>query len=675
MSKNFGKSAATDAPTFTFNLDPNPSTKKKDGTPFKPCPRTDCVGLRTKHKQLEWQLKEANITIKATEGVAKARLAQSESYDQRLQAAHIELAASESIVAKLEARYIEEKKNENYADSEAKYIEEKQKNRNYEDLEEKYFALKQKMAQTSAQDLELIRELRKQIVDLQQANQTIEEYIRNAEVQIAEREKKCDEQDEQAKKRDEDVRELRTKALTYARETKKLTEETKKAQDEAAKLQVEVIGTREAMQELQNIHVEEKTKLEEKIKVEEKRLEDFRSDAREIQKENAVIRATLEKSEVEAKELRVKLEAVTEELKTKPSTGRTAEEQVELKGYINIINGLIQQLRSLEDAQQTRFNTAPGAYSGSTAPGGKPPLKEGDSVSISSISSSEDEDESTHDEQEDKLSFIVQSINKIKRVRDDSGFGRKTIVQIKEVYVPGPEIIVEVPGPPVEVLIPVPGPIQFVDREVPVPGPTVYIDVPGPNVPVPGPVRYTPFRVFAHDPIVCWLLVEFNFLVLFCHWLKHILSVLSYIPATLLARPPYIPSPPEDKSSSDESGAEGAADVARAPRAASSLFSVLFNPRRGRLPDTWHTFRGLAFHGVVYGILWLLFTALHERNVWIAENESSRKWLQQLVAQSGSNGFLGMNQILPQTISRQLDIWRFDLMEFLGIPVTFQFPG
>ncbi|CAD6444015.1 c51cab37-867c-4e93-b801-2660c613d0f9 [Sclerotinia trifoliorum] len=672
MSKNFGKSAATDAPSFTFNVDPNPSTKKKDGTPFKPCPRTDCVGLRTKHKQLEWQIKEANITIKATEGVAKARLAQSESYDQRLQAAHIELAAFESIVAQLEARYIEEKqKNEKYADLEAKYIEEEQ------NLEEKYFVLKQKMAQTSAEDLELISELRKQIADLKQNNQSIDAYIKHAEVQIAEREEKCNVRDQDRKKREDEIRDLRTKALTYARETKRLTEEHQKAQDEAAKLRFEVTSTREAMEELQTIHVQEKAKLEEKVKVEEKRLEDFRNDAREIQKENEEARAALEKTEVEVKELRVQLEVVTEELKTKPSTGRTNEDQLELAGYIDMINGLIQQLKSLEEAQQPRFDTRPRAYKGTGAAGGKPPSEEGDSASTRSTSSSEDE--STDDEEEDKLPFSVQLIHKIQRLRGDrgrdSGFDRKPIIQIKEVHVPGPEIIVKVPGTPVEVQVPVPGPIQYVDREIPVPGPTVYVDVPGREIQVPGPVRYTPFRVFAHDPIVCWFLVEFNFLILFCHWLKRILSVLSYIPATLLARSPYVPSPPEDESSSDESGAEGAADADRTPRPAPSLLSVLFNPRRGRLPDTWHTFRGLAFHGVVYGIIWLSFTAVHERKVWIAENETSRKWLQQLLAQKGSNGFLGLNQILPQTINRQLDIWRFDLMEYLGIPVTFQFPG
>ncbi|KAF7862729.1 hypothetical protein EAF04_007602 [Stromatinia cepivora] len=681
MSMDFGKSAATDAPNFTFNLDPNPSTKKKDGTPFKPCPRTDCVGLRTKHKQLEWQLKEANITIKAKEGLAKAGLAQSESYDQRLQAAHIELAAFESLVAKLETRYIEEKqKNENCADLEAKYIEEKQKNRNYEDLEEKYFVLKEKMAQRSAEDQALINGLRKEILDLQQNNQSIEAYIKHAEEVVAKRERKCDERDKQRIAREDEIRRLKTDALNYERETKRLTEEAQKAQDEFDKRKSEIRGAQEAMEELQKIHAVEQEKFLERIKIEQKKLEDFRNDAREVQNENKVTQATLAKTEVEAKELRVKLQEVTEELKTKAATGRTPEEQLQLEGYIDMVNGLIQQLKSLEDAQQPRFDMKPGAYKGIGAAGGKPPSEGADTASISSSSTSSSEAESTHDEEEgEELPLGVQFIHKVGKGRRgrDSGFGRKPIIQIKEVikevHVPGPEIIVKVPGPPVEVQVPVPGPIQYVDREIPVPGPAVYIDVPGPNV--PGPIRYTPFQVFAHDPLVCWFLVEFNFLVLFFHWLKRLLSVLSYIPATILARHPYIPSPPEDESSSEDSEAEEARDVDRPPRAAPSLLSVLFNPRHGRLPDTWRTFKGLALHVAVYGALWLLFLVVHERKVWVAENESTRRWLQQLLAQSGSNGFLGMNQILPQTVNRQLDIWRYDLMELLGIPVTFQFPG
>ncbi|KAJ8069164.1 hypothetical protein OCU04_002836 [Sclerotinia nivalis] len=537
------------------------------------------------------------------------------------------------------------------------------------------------MAQTSAEDQELIRRLRKENLELQQSNRSIEEYIRHAEQQVAKREQKCDERDKEREAREDEIRNLKTNALNYERETKRLTEEAQKSQDEVDSLKSEIRGAREEIEEFQKIQVEEKEKLEQRIKVEQKKLEDFRNDAREVQKENEVTQAALAKTEVEAKDLRVKLQEAIEELKTKAASGRTAEEQFHLEGYIDMVNGLIQQLKVLEDAQQPRFDMKPGAYKGTAAAGGKPPSEGSDSASISSSSTSSSDAESTHDEEEGELPLGVQFIHKMKKGRGgrDSGFGRKPIIQIKEVikevHIPGPEIIVKVPGSPIEVPVPVPGPIQYVDREMPVPGPAVYIDVPGREVHVPGPIRYTPFQIFAHDPIVCWFLVEFNFLILFFHWLKRLLSVLSYIPATLLARPPYIPSPPEDESSSEDSEAEAAADADRTPRAAPSLFSVLFNPRRGRLPDTWLIFKGLAFHVAVYGAIWLFFSTMHERKAWVAENESSRKWLQQLLAQSGSNDFLGLNQILPQTVNRQLDIWRFDLMEFLGIPVTYQFPG
>ncbi|KAF5877435.1 uncharacterized protein Bfra_001802 [Botrytis fragariae] len=681
MSMEFGnvQSAAIEGATFTFNLDDAPAQKQKDGTPLKPCPRTDCVAHRTKQTQLEWELKEVRMLAQQKEEQVSTRVAQLESYDQRLQAAHIDLAAFEPIVAKLEAGYIEEKrKNENFALLEERYIQEKRnlearytaekkkQTAEYEGLREKHFDLQNKMAESKVDNAAIIEELEAQITDLELAITEKDKYIGYVETQMKGREERCV------------VREGRCDAIEGERRTlKRNVLELQKVIDDMQRKMEDMHAENEAMiyelkickEDLADLTIE-KEKLVNRVAAEKQRVDDFRDDAREIQKQNKKIHDDLVKKEQETQALLENMEKANKDLVTKGGVGASPEVQKLMRDYIEMCRSIIQQIIDTRKAQTPGFNPAPGTYQPKDGDSGKSSAagsKEPSESSSSSSSSSEAEEEEGE---------------KTRRRGHGPAAGPEIQIQIKEVevirevYIPGPEILV--PGPTIEVQVP--GPIQFVDREIPVPGPTVFVDQPGEAI--PGPIRYTPFRVFAHNPVICWLLVEFNFLILFFHWCKHLLKVLSWLPALTIGLGPWNPTTPDEDSDSDESDAaddDDAAgeppDVDRPPKTGPKLLSVLFNPKHGRLPNAWDTFWGLVFHMVVYSALWLFLSVAYERKLWLAENDSTRRWLCQIIAQHGGNGFLGMNQILPQRVIRLLEIWRFELLERMGYPVAYQFPG
>lgn len=606
------------------------------------------------------------------------RVAQLESYDQRLQAAHIDLAAFEPIVAKLEAGYIEEKrKNENFAVLEERYIQEKRnlearytaekkkQTVEYKDLREKHFDLQDKMAEATVENAATIAVLEAQITKLELQIIEKDKYIEHLEVSTVAREEACNVREQRCNDVEGERRNLKRAVTDLQKdvaETRRKLEEAK-AQNES--MIYDIDGYKEDLADLMT----EKENLVKRVAAEKQRLDDFRHDAREVQKENKKVQEALVKKEQETQELLEKMEKANKDLVAKGGVGVSPEVQKLMRDYIEMCRSIIKQIIDTRMAQKPGFNPAPGTYQptdGDSRRGSAAGSKDS-SESSSSSSSSEAEDEEEEEEVvegEGEGSPDLQVINKKTRRRGHGlAAGPPEIqIQIKEV-----EVIREVQ---------VPGPIQYVDREVPVPGPTVFVDVPGADI--PGPIRYTPFRVFAHNPVICWLLVEFNFLILFFHWCKRSLSVLSRFPAMTIGLGPWNPPPPDDDDNSDSDDDDAAGeppDAKRPPKTGPKLLSVLFNPKRGRLPNAWDTFWGLVFHMFVYSVLWLFLSVAYERKLWLAENDSTRRWLYQIIAQHGGNGFLGMKQILPQRVIRLLEIWRFDLLERMGYPLAYQFPG
>ncbi|TEY53280.1 hypothetical protein BOTCAL_0250g00080 [Botryotinia calthae] len=689
MSMEFGnvQSAAIEGATFTFNLDDASSQKQKDGTPLKPCLRTDCVAHLTKQTQLEWELKEARMLVQQKEEQVSTAVAQLESYDQRLQAAHIDLAAFEPIVAKLEAGYIEEKrKNEIFAalqeriiqekrNLEARYTAEKKKRTvEYDNLSQKHFDLQDKMAESKRNDAATILDLEKQIEKLENLVSEKEKYIIYVEDQINNREAECLKRDQRCEVIEKESRDLKHDVQEAEIYMSDMQSKHDDALADYEKLSFEFAAFKDEMA----VHISKNERLEKRLAVEKQKLEDFRNDARAIQKESKRVQEELVQKEQETQELLEKIEKVNKELVTEGGAGVSPEAQELMTEYVKMCRDVIQQIVDARKAQEPGFDPAPGTYQPKDGDSGKN-SSAGSKVTSESSSSSSSEDEVEEEaggegevegEVEGEGSPDLQLINKKTRRRGhgpDVGPGIEIRIQevevIREVHIPGPEIMV-------------PGPIQYVDREIPVPGPITQVDVPGADI--PGPIRYTPFRVFAHNPVICWLLVEFNFLILFFHWCKHLLAVLSWVPAKITGRDPWDISPPDDDSDSDESeAADGsdAGDIDKPPRVGPKLLSVLFNPKRGRLPNAWDTFWGLVFHAVFYSALWLFLAVAYEREIWAAENDSTRRWLYQIIAQRCGSGFLGMNQILPQRVVRLLDIWRFELVELMGYPVAYQFPG
>ncbi|KAM3066575.1 hypothetical protein ACMFMG_002289 [Clarireedia jacksonii] len=225
---------------------------------------------------------------------------------------------------------------------------------------------------------------------------------------------------------------------------------------------------------------------------------------------------------------------------------------------------------------------------------------------------------------------------------------------------------------------------QFIFKtiQVAVPGPEVVVEVPtpGPEVPVAGPTRYVPFRVWAHHPVVCWLLVEFNFLMLVIYWISSFLEVGKRLGLKVLGRAaePTSLSLSDASESSEQDDLDG--DGVRFPpvRGLSlqrSLWDDLLRPRPGRLPSTVDTLFGLFFHLVVYAAVWMSYSAYQERQLWLAANDTTRRYLHQILNDHQSDGFLGLKHLVPRGVQRKFVQWRFILFMKAGFPVAYRFPG
>ncbi|KAF7881596.1 uncharacterized protein EAF02_006284 [Botrytis sinoallii] len=618
------------------------------------------------------------------EGRCRQESPSSNPMTKGLQAAHIDLAALNLSLRNWKQVISKKKrKNENFAVLEEDYIKRsgiskqdipqrrRSKTVEYKDLREKHFDLQDKMAEATVDNAATIAVLEAQITKLELQIVHKDKYIEHLEVQTAAREEVCTVREQRCNDIEGERRNLKSAVTDLQR---KSTETRRKMEEVKAENESMIYDCDRYKENLADLETENEN-LVKRVAAEKQRVDDFRHDAREVQKENKKVQEALVKKEQETQELLEKMEKANKYLVAKGGVGVSPEVQKLMRDYIEMCRSIIKQIIDTRMAQN-RFQPAPGTYQptdGDSRRGSAAGSKDS-SESSSSSSSSEAEDEEEEEEVvegEGEGIPDLQVINKKTRRRGHGlAAGPEIQIQIKEV-----EVIreVQIPGP--ERLVP--GPIQYVDREVPVPGPTVFVDVPGADIPGPNFV-ITPFRVFAHNPVICWLLVEFNFLILFFHWCKRSLSVLSRLPAMTIGLGPWNPPPPDDDDNSDSDDDDAAGeppDGKRPPKTGPKLLSVLFNPKRGRLPNAWDTFWGLVFHMFVYSVLWLFLSVAYERKLWLAENDSTRRWLYQIIAQHGGNGFLGMNQILPQRVIRLLEIWRFDLLERMGYPLAYQFPG
>ncbi|KAB8295875.1 hypothetical protein EYC80_008696 [Monilinia laxa] len=623
------------------------------------------------------------------EELLRASVAQIESYDQRLQAAHTDLKAYDTIVLQLEGKYIEEKKkNDYYTELETKNLELKQTMETMEEQHQKLLEeqenLKRKTVDQRSEYEAIVKELQQRVYRLEQLNATAEDYIEKFEASREDEQKSIARQEERIRQLENENGDLAARDRNSAREIKVAVQERNDIRVDNQSLRWKLDRAEQEAVQVNEIHEAEKENLRGKISFEQTRLENYQNDTEGIQKQAKEAQVKLAIKEAETVDLTNQLKEATDRIET-GGGGQTEEQKKALEKYSKMARDLINQVQDTHQHREPQFSRKPGTYRSKRE---EQDLPGSSSSSISSTTSSiaSSEAESTHDEQEEAEEGLPPDLQLIHRARRGRG-GHTTgpvaepIIQIKEV-----EVIreVQVPGPSVEVLGPiqyvdreVPGPIQYVDREVPVPGPIVYIDAEGDDI--PAKIRYTPFRVFAHNPIICWLLVEFNFLILFIYWVQRLFALLSWAHAQISVGEGWIRPVPDYASSSSETGSNvtGAppqdAPKPKLPR--HGVFTVLFNPKPGRIPSAWDTLWGLAFHFLVYGTLWLSFSVWHERGLWLAQNEGARRWLHQLIAKRSSDGFLGINQILPQTVNRQLDILRFDLLELVGIPVTYRFPG
>jgi hypothetical protein len=227
---------------------------------------------------------------------------------------------------------------------------------------------------------------------------------------------------------------------------------------------------------------------------------------------------------------------------------------------------------------------------------------------------------------------------------------------------------------------------QFIFKtvQIGVPGPQVVVEVPtpGPEVPVAGPTRYVPFRVWAHHPVVCWLLVEYNFLMLAIYWIGSGIALGKRLGRKILGRAAAPASPwLSDASESSEAGDLDGDGVRFPPRRDSSLrlqrglWGDLLRPRPGRLPSVVDTLVGLSFHILVYAAVWMSYSAYQERQLWLAANDATRRYLYQILHNHQSDGFLGLRQLVPRGFQRKFVQWRFVLFMKAGVPVTYRFPG
>jgi hypothetical protein len=222
----------------------------------------------------------------------------------------------------------------------------------------------------------------------------------------------------------------------------------------------------------------------------------------------------------------------------------------------------------------------------------------------------------------------------------------------------------------------------FKTAQIAVPGPEVVVQVPtpGPQVPVAGPTRYVPFRVWAHHPIVCWLLVEYNFLMLVVYWISRVIAFGKRLGLKVLGRAAAPAgswlSDASESSEPDDLDGDG---VRFPPRRSSSLqrglWDDLLRPRPGRLPSVFDTILGLLFHIVVYAAVWMSYSAYQERQLWLAANDTTRRYLHQILHDHQSDGFLGLKQLVPRGVQRKFVQWRFILFMKAGFPATYRFPG
>jgi hypothetical protein len=264
-------------------------------------------------------------------------------------------------------------------------------------------------------------------------------------------------------------------------------------------------------------------------------------------------------------------------------------------------------------------------------------------------------------------------------------------------------------------------------------------------------VIYKPFEVAAHNPLVCWIQTELNYVILFSVWLQSLHRLVSHFLQRCLGSPRRsAPLAAEDFDVSPPGNAWGSQLTAPAfdpiiaqthriqlenerrlaeasqllpdiekvednrevigdpippasPLSARHMYAQtvlgplpgatslpgpiaqgrpwyvkIISPLPHELPSVSKTLIGLALHLVIYYCIGLGYLCYHERNMWIAANDHTRAFVQQLTHNQSSNQSVVQYfaSSLPEHWKHKIDVFIFKyFVEKLGLHATYAMPG
>ena len=105
---------------------------------------------------------------------------------------------------------------------------------------------------------------------------------------------------------------------------------------------------------------------------------------------------------------------------------------------------------------------------------------------------------------------------------------------------------------------------------------------------------------------------------------------------------------------------------------------TILDPNPHTLPSVKNTLIGIAFHLLVYACVFMSYDAYNERSLWLAANDSTRIFVNELLQRSGEgrSGLVRLLYVLPEEWKRGVDVflWK-QIVRPLGLQVSYKLPG
>jgi predicted nucleic acid-binding Zn-ribbon protein len=105
---------------------------------------------------------------------------------------------------------------------------------------------------------------------------------------------------------------------------------------------------------------------------------------------------------------------------------------------------------------------------------------------------------------------------------------------------------------------------------------------------------------------------------------------------------------------------------------------TILDPNPYNLPSVKNTLIGIAFHLLVYACVFMSYDAYNERSLWLAANDSTRIFVNELLQRSGESrsGLVRLFYVLPEEWKRGVDVflWK-QIVRPLGLQVSYKLPG